>query len=88
MTTGKKHDKFEDLREKLRSALPPMKATESRRDLWPQMVKRMQQGQGEASNSVTHWPFRLPWFDWALLGLAGAVMALFPALIPVLLYHL
>jgi len=88
MTTEKKHDEFQDLREKLRSALPPMKDAEPQRDLWPQMLKRMEQGRGEAPASGTQWTFRLPWFDWALLGLAGAAMAFFPALIPVLLYHL
>jgi hypothetical protein len=88
MTTEKKNDEFEALREKLRSALPPMKDAEPRRDLWPQLLKRMERGRGEASTAGVPWTLRLPWFDWALLGLAGAAMAFFPALIPVLLYHL
>ncbi len=88
MTAEKKHDDFEDLREKLRSSLSPMKDAELRRDLWPQMLRRLEQGRSEASTAGMQWTFRLPWFDWALLGVAGAAMALFPALIPVLLYHL
>jgi hypothetical protein len=30
----------------------------------------------------------VPWFDWALLAALVAGLALFPGVIPVLLYHL
>jgi hypothetical protein len=50
---------------------------ELRRDLWPAMLRRM--GQGER---------RVPWFDWALLGLVGASLLLAPRIIPMLLYQL
>ena len=50
---------------------------ELRRDLWPAMLRRMEQGEQ-----------RVPWFDWALLGLVGASLLLAPQIIPVLLYHL
>ena len=70
-------DEFNDLREELRRALPPLGQQELRRDLWPDMLQRLE------------WPqFRVPWFDWALLGVASAVAIFFPALIPALLYHL
>jgi len=68
---------FAELREQLRATLQPLAEPELRRDLWPDMLRRMEQK-----------PVRLPWFDWALLATASAAMAFFPALIPALLYHL
>jgi hypothetical protein len=72
-----KEDEFVELRRKLRDALPPLTQPELRRDLWPEMLRRMKQR-----------PVRVPWFDWALLAVAGAALAFFPRLIPALLYHL
>jgi hypothetical protein len=72
---------FADVREKLRDALPPVGQldieAELRRDLWPDMLRRL------AQSSV-----RVPWFDWALLAISGAAAIFFPALIPALVYHL
>ena len=70
-------EKFDQLWETLRGAIPRMPREELRRDLWPDMLRRMKQPQ-----------VRVPWFDWALLGVAGAAAIFFPALIPALLYHL
>jgi len=74
-------DEFAAIREKLRDALPPIDklghGAELRRDLWPEMLRRLEQPQ-----------VRVPWFDWALLATAGAAAIFFPALIPALLYHL
>ena len=50
---------------------------ELRHDLWPAMLQRL-----EAR------PFRVPWFDWALLAAVAALLVFFPEAIPVLLYHL
>ena len=72
-----REDEFVELRRKLRDALPPLTQPELRRDLWPEMLRRMEQR-----------PVRVPWFDWALLAVAGAAVAFFPGLIPALLYHL
>jgi hypothetical protein len=33
-------------------------------------------------------PSRIPWFDWALAAILGAVLFFFPGAIPALLYHL
>jgi hypothetical protein len=33
-------------------------------------------------------PARVPWFDWALIGALAALIAAFPAAIPVLMYYL
>ena len=72
---------FADIREKLRDALPPVgqleNGAELRRDLWPDMLRRLEQS-----------PFRVPWFDWALLAISSAAAIFFPALIPALAYHL
>jgi hypothetical protein len=70
-------DEFNDLREQLLGVLPAIRQPELRRDLWPEMRRRLEESH-----------VRVPWFDWALLGVAGAAAIFFPALIPALLYHL
>jgi hypothetical protein len=67
-----------ELRELLKQSIAPIKDAELRRDLWPQMLQRLEQQQ----------PIRVPWFDWALAAVAGAALFLFPGVIPALLYHL
>jgi hypothetical protein len=78
---GVSADEFASMRDKLRDAMPPIgetgQGTELHRDLWPDMLRRLEQPQ-----------VRVPWFDWALLATAGAAAIFFPALIPALLYHL
>jgi hypothetical protein len=68
---------FAQLRGQLREALPPLAQPELRRDLWPDMLRRLEEK-----------PVRVAWFDWALLAAAGAAMVFFPGVIPALLYHL
>ena len=68
----------EDLRDLLKQAIGPAGDTELRRDLWPQMLQRLDQKQ----------PLRVPWFDWVLAALASAALIFFPGVIPALLYHL
>jgi hypothetical protein len=80
MKDGVIADEFADIREKLRDAVPLNElenGTELRRDLWPDMLRRLERPQ-----------VRVPWFDWALLATAGAAAIFFPALVPALLYHL
>jgi len=60
----------------LKQAMPPMKR-ELNRDLWPEMLSRLQQ---RASP--------VPWFDWALVALLVLAILISPHAIPVLLYHL
>ena len=69
------------LRKLLQDAIPPVGDKSSCHDLWPQLLRRIE----ERSSRVSP---RVPWFDWALLGVAAAALLLFPALIPALLYHL
>ena len=67
-----------ELRELLKQSIAPVKDAELRRDLWPQMLQRLEKQQ----------PIRVPWFDWALAAVAGAALLFFPGVIPALLYHL
>lgn len=84
MTIDKNDEKeLSGIREQLRSVFPPVRDSELTRDLWPLMLRRI-----EATPLPAFWPLRVPWFDWALLALTGAVLIFFPALLPALLYHL
>ena len=66
------------LRDLLKQSIAPVRDAELRRDLWPQMLQRLDEAQ----------PVRVPWFDWVLAALASAVLIFFPGAIPALLYHL
>lgn len=83
MIAGKHDEELEKLAAQLRRAIAPVGEAEGDRDLWPRMLRRLQQGSPRAA-----WLQLVPWFDWALLGVAGAALIFFPALIPALLYHL
>lgn len=64
----------------LEAAIAPVKNPELRRDLWPEMLRKLD----ERRSPLDH----VPWFDWALAGILGAALFLFPGAIPALLYHL
>jgi hypothetical protein len=66
------------LRDLLKQSVAPVPDAELRRDLWPQMLRRLDEAQ----------PVRVPWFDWVLAALASATLIFFPGAIPALLYHL
>ena len=66
-----------ELRALLRREFPPVENAELRRDLWPQMLRRLDTQ-----------PLRVPWFDWVLAAAAAAILVLFPNAIPALLYQL
>ena len=68
----------EQLKQLIRQVIAPVKSPELRRDLWPQMRKRLQQRE-----SVP-----VPWFDWVLAAISCLILVLFPSVIPALLYHL
>jgi len=65
------------LRDLLREAFRPPVNAGGERDLWPRMLRKLDQGNGQR-----------PWLDWILAGLAGAWILVFPQVIPSLLYHL
>lgn len=64
------------IREALKRSLPPVN-TELGRDLWPAVLRKLDTR-----------PARVPWYDWALIGLSASVFLLFPQLILVFAYHL
>ena len=66
----------ESIRKVLKDNIAPVQV-ELRRDLWPQLLARMQ----ERATSV-------PWFDWALLAALAIWLCLSPGTVPVLFYHL
>lgn len=67
----------EKIREVLRRAIPPVTDRELKRDLWPQMLRRLEKR-----------PAQVPWFDWALVALLAIWFLFSPEAIPILLYHL
>jgi hypothetical protein len=67
----------DDVKALLKGAIAPVQDAELQRDLWPQMLRRLDEQ-----------PLRVPWFDWALAAVLAASLLLFPSAIPALLYHL
>ena len=66
-----------ELKALLKQAVAPVQKTELQRDLWPQMLRRL-----DAQ------PLRVPWFDWALAAAVGTALLFYPSVIPALLFHL
>jgi hypothetical protein len=77
MTNKENNKEIEAL---LKAAVAPVKDAELRRDLWPQMLRKLDEQPSPLD--------KVPWFDWALAGILGAALFLFPGAIPALLYHL
>ncbi len=69
-----------ELKELLKQAVPSVQNAELRRDLWPQMLRKLDEQPAPA--------IHVPWFDWALAAILSAVLIFFPGSIPVLFYHL
>lgn len=67
---------MDELKSLLKEALPPVEE-ELRRDLWPSMLRRLDE-------RTVH----VPWWDWLLLSAASLLILLFPGVLPALLYHL
>ena len=65
------------LQELLRSALPPVADTELKQDLWPHMLRKLDES-----------TIRPSWLDWALIAFLPVWFFLFPEVILALLYHL
>jgi len=72
-----------EIRDLLKEVMTPVHDTELRRDLWPDMLRKL-----DEQPAGVPWPVRVPWFDWALAALLGVTLFLFPGAIPALLYHL
>jgi hypothetical protein len=70
----------DDMKELLKRAVAPVQDAELPRDLWPQMLRKLDEQPS---------PLRsIPWLDWALVAIVSAVLIFFPGSIPALLYHL
>ena len=67
----------ERLRKLLRSAIAPLENPELKRDLWPLMLRKLDER-----------PIRADWLDWALAALVMLWCFVFPEVIAGLLYHL
>lgn len=67
----------EKLRDLLRNAVPPTADPALKRDLWPEMLRKLEERD-----------LRVSWLDWALVALVAAYFLIFPEVIPALLYHL
>jgi hypothetical protein len=73
---GMMENEARKIREALQQSFPPMN-TELRRDLWPAVLHKL---------DAPH--VRVPWYDWALIGVSASVFLFFPQLILVFAYHL
>jgi hypothetical protein len=69
-----------EMKELLKQAIAPAQDRDLRRDLWPQMLRKLDQQPIPVAT--------VPWFDWLLASLAGAALLFFPGIIPALFYHL
>jgi hypothetical protein len=65
------------IRRQLRSGLPPWNDVELKVDLWPRMLRRLEEP-----------PVTFGWFESTLVGLVAVTLAIFPQLLPAILYHL
>jgi hypothetical protein len=72
----------------LKLSMPPADVA-LKRDLWPQMLRRLDKRDGSR-----HWFVRMflftaavPWFDWALLAVLIVSLCVFPKSIPIWLYN-
>lgn len=77
MTEKMTHPDEQELQALLKREFPSFETAELQRDLWPQMLRR-----------IDAQPPRVPWFDWALAAAVAAMLLLFPGVIPALLYQL
>lgn len=71
------NEKYEEIQEALQEALPRVE-TELGRDLWPAMLRRIEE---QAGRSV-------PWYDWALAAALLALAASFPKIALLFAFHL
>jgi hypothetical protein len=69
------HDERQ-IRDALKRSFPPVE-TELQRDLWPDVLRKLDLR-----------PVRVPWYDWALVGMSAVMFLAFPRLVLVFAYHL
>ena len=59
-----------EMEELLKQAIAPVKDSELRRDLWPQMLSKLNEHPAPAQH--------VPWFDWALAAAGRRCSHIFP----------
>jgi hypothetical protein len=69
--------KLDFIRRQLKLALPPLGEVELKADLWPQMLRRLDEA-----------PVRFGWFESVLAGLVALTFAIYPRAILTMLYNL
>jgi hypothetical protein len=79
-----------NLADLLKQSIPPVHA-ELQRDLWPQMLRRLDEREHGRNWLARMFSFSalssVPWFDWALLAILLVSVCAFPKSIPIWLYH-
>jgi hypothetical protein len=73
-----KENGHQEMKQILGRAFPPFDV-ELQRDLWPVMLRRLEERERRAP---------VPWYDWALGGAVAATFVFFPSLFLVFAYHL
>lgn len=68
---------LESIGRQLRTVLPPLEGTYPGRDLWPEMLRRMDEK-----------PLRFGWSEAAVAAAIATGIGAFPELLPFLLFHL
>jgi hypothetical protein len=68
---------LEIVRKQLRTATTPWPDVELKTDLWPRMLRRLEEA-----------PVRFGWFEALLAALITLAFVAFPELIPAVFYHL
>jgi hypothetical protein len=71
------NEQDEALKQLLQRAGPGWAVRELKRDLWPEMLRRLDRP-----------PIRVPWWDWALVAALVLCLLLLPEAIPIVLYQL
>ena len=84
------NDQERELANLLQPSLRPVNQ-ELRRDLWPAMLRRLDENPREqpwVAALFSHGTLRaVPWFDWTMLAVLLAGLCLFPSSIPIWLYN-
>ena len=83
------HEEEKKLADLLKQSLTSVD-TNLHRDLWPQMLRRLDGRAGSRRFAAIFSAPSLaavPWFDWALLAVLVLAICAFPRSIPIWLYH-
>lgn len=84
------HEEEQQLADLLKQSVRPVDRN-LKRDLWPQMLRRLDEAAGRQPWFVAMFSRpalpSVPWFDWALLAVLVISLCAFPRSIVIWLYH-